>query len=176
MRNRLLNLTCLIALLALPTFAHAVVEDMSLKTITGHTGALNAVAASVSRIATGSSDGTVKLWSTNGDTLFQTLPMPDGGSVFSLAFSPDGSQLAVGTGMHGVWLYDVATGTVVRQFEGLTGTIMSISFSTDGRIAAGDNMGDIAVWGVVPGGVPLAVIAHGYAVRALLFSADNNHL
>ena len=51
------------------------------------------------------------------------------GDINAIQFSPDGTQLAVGTDI-GVWLYDVKTGEEISLFLGICG---SLAFSPDGR-------------------------------------------
>ena len=51
------------------------------------------------------------------------------GDINAIEFSPDGTQLAVGTDI-GVWLYDVKTGEEISLFAGIC---ESIAFSPDGR-------------------------------------------
>ena len=54
------------------------------------------------------------------------------GGINAIQFSPDGTQLAVGTNI-GVWLYDVETGEEKSLF---TGMCQSLAFSSDGRFLA----------------------------------------
>ena len=54
------------------------------------------------------------------------------GGINVLAFSPDGTQLAVGSNI-GVWLYDVATGKEITMFPGMC---QSVAFSPDGHYLA----------------------------------------
>ena len=51
------------------------------------------------------------------------------GAINAIQFSPDGTQLAVGTQI-GLWLYDVKTGNEISLFAGIC---ESIAFSPDGR-------------------------------------------
>ena len=54
------------------------------------------------------------------------------GGINVLQFSPDGTQLAVGSNI-GVWLYDVETGKEMSMFPGWC---QSLAFSPDGRFLA----------------------------------------
>lgn len=63
------------------------------------------------------------------------------GQIYSVQFSPDGNQLAVGTAI-GIWLYDVHTGKEFHLFPGPCG---SLAFSSDGRYLV--NGGGSRFWG-----------------------------
>ena len=54
------------------------------------------------------------------------------GGINALQFSPDGTQIAVGSDI-GTWVYDVQTGKEVDMFRGMC---QSIAFSPDGRFIA----------------------------------------
>ena len=67
------------------------------------------------------------------------------GGINALAFSPDGTQFAVGSNI-GVWLYDVATGKEMTMFPGMC---QSVAFSPDGRYLASGGGGfrePLKVW------------------------------
>ncbi|MDE0399855.1 MAG: sigma-70 family RNA polymerase sigma factor [Candidatus Poribacteria bacterium] len=54
------------------------------------------------------------------------------GGINVMQFSPDGTQLAVGSNT-GIWLYDVETGKEINMFPGVC---QSLAFSLDGRLIA----------------------------------------
>ena len=63
----------------------------------------------------------------------------------NIAYSPDGSQLAVASGC-GIWLYDTRIGTEVDLFTGHTSVVSSVSFSPDGNTLASCARSEPTVW------------------------------
>ena len=92
--------------------------------LTGHTGAVDSVAFSPDgkTLASGSADGTIRLWDVaTGRPIGQPLT-GDPGAVFSVAFSPDGKTLASGSVDDTVRLWDVAyTDDIVTYLCGSAG-------------------------------------------------------
>ena len=65
------------------------------------------------------------------------------GGINIMQFSPDGTQLAVGTDV-GVWLYDVADGKEMALFTEQPGQVNALAFSPDGKLlASGGNLNPI---------------------------------
>ena len=97
------------------------------------------------------------------------------GGINAIQFSPDGTQLAVGTDI-GVWLYDIETGEEQFLFEGMC---QSLAFSPDGRFLAnggGKFHGqELQLWEMAADRkVPL--IGGPFAGSALQFSEDSKTL
>ena len=90
---------------------------------------------------------TVKIWDAQtGQNLFT---LNGGGSVFSLAYSPDGKLLASGNSSGGVKLFDAATGKLMRYLEGHKEVVGDLAFSPDGtKLASGSWDNTAAVWDV----------------------------
>jgi WD40 repeat protein len=129
-------------------------------------------------LATGGSDGNVRLWSV---ATRQELgaPMSSGlEAVQAVTFSADGTTLAAASSDGTVQLWDVAT----RQEAGTTMTagpaaVGALAFTPDGKfLAAGDTDGDVRLWDVATHGQQGATMATGAPVRALSFSADGTTL
>ena len=76
----------------------------------------------------------------NGWKLPQDVTMRLGkGVAYDIAYSPDGTQLAVASSI-GVWLYDANTGVEVALLTGHTEGARSVAFSPDGiTLASGDS-------------------------------------
>ena len=97
------------------------------------------------------------------------------GGINAIQFSPDGTQLAVGTDI-GVWLYDMETGEEKLLFVGMC---QSLAFSPDGRFLAnggGKFLGqELQLWEIAADRkVPL--IGGPFVGSALLFSEDSKTL
>ena len=97
------------------------------------------------------------------------------GGINAIQFSPDGTQLAVGTDI-GVWLYDMETGAEKFLFAGMC---QSLAFSPDGRFLAnggGKFPGqELQLWEIAAERkVPL--IGGPFVGSALQFSGDSKTL
>ena len=105
------------------------------------------VDAARNRLITASDDKTIRVWQMPEARLLTVLrvPMDEGheGQLFGLAVSPDGRTLAAGgwtgwdwEGKGSIYLFDVATGDLVKRFGGLDETVSALVWSPDGRFLA----------------------------------------
>jgi WD40 repeat protein len=99
-------------------------------------------------LASGSADGTVKLWNVATWKEHASLPSPSGsGGVTSLAFSADGALLAFGDTGGGVRVWDVRTGKERQAFHGPEEGVRAVALSPDNKVLlAGTNRGTIILW------------------------------
>ena len=146
--------------------------------LTGHTGPVNAVAFAPDgrTLATGSSDGTVKLWRVSDRRLTATLGGP-GGAVRAVAFSPDGRTLASAKADGTVRIWGSVGHQPLAVLTAQRGAGRAVAYSPDGRIlAAGGADGTVTLWDTGRG-LPLATLTgHRDVVNAVAFSPDGRIL
>ena len=122
-------------------------------------------------IASGSYDGTVRLWDIESDVEKQLIGHTRG--VLSVVFSPDGKTIASGSYDGTVRLWDVQSGVEKRQLTGHVGRIDSVVFSPDGEtIASGSYDGTVRLWDVQSGVEKGRFTRHTDSVWSVAFSPD----
>jgi serine/threonine protein kinase len=160
-------------------------------TLTGHTRPVGAVVFSPNGqlLATGSDDGTARLWDTTGrgtiDRPLATLTGHSGRPVGVVVFSPNGQLLATGSGDGTARLWDTTgRGTVDRPLATLTGHtdwVGAVVFSPNGQLlATGSIDGTARLWDTTGRGTvdrPLATLTgHTNWVDAVAFSPNRQLL
>ncbi len=111
------------------------------------------------------------------------LELPEGakgrlvkGSITIIQYSPDGTKLAVGSGI-GIWIYDAHTGEELDLYTGHAGVVWSVSFSPDGNtIASGSYDETICLWNTHTGELIHTLTEHTDRVFSVSFSPDGNTL
>ncbi|MGG2460532.1 trypsin-like peptidase domain-containing protein [Streptomyces sp. RGM 3693] len=125
-------------------------------------------------LATGSLDGTAQLWDVaTGKT--RTTLTGHNGSVYTLAFSPDGHTLATGSLDGTVQLWEVATGQARTTPTSHTSEVRSLAFSPDGHtLATSSNDGTARLWDVAATGQPRTTLPG--PAESVAFSPDGHTL
>ena len=143
----------------------------------GHEAAAAAVAIFPDgrHAVSGSDDWTVGYWDLPTGSLVARWHGHQS-KVAAVAVAPDGSFVASGGWDRGLRLWDPAAGDS-RFFDGHSAAINAVAVAPDGRlIASGDHDGHILLWTVPEGRLLDAIAGDGFAVNALLFTAEGRLL
>ena len=145
-------------------------------TLEGHTRAVPSVAFSpidATLLASGSRDGTVKLWDVATRRNIATL---EGHTwlILSVAFSSDGTVLASGSADSTVKLWDVATRRNIATLRGHTSWIRSVVFSpVDATLLASGSVDrTVKLWDVATRRNIATLEGHTDSVNSVSFSTD----
>lgn len=94
------------------------------------------------------------------------------GKVRVVAFSPDGTMLAAGSGVT-ITLWDVASRQQIATLEGHTGKVWSVAFSPGGEtLASGGQDTTVRLWDIASREEIITLRAHEHWVLSVDFSPD----
>jgi WD40 repeat protein len=150
------------------------------RALTGHGAWIMSVVfhpSNGSCLATGSIDGTARVWNIFNDDIRQFTPKD--GPVWSVAFSPDGQLLATGSAGGKVCAWNLLEHNDTPAFclSGDQGSVWSVRFSPDGRwIAAGCHDGSIHIRDLMGKEVMQLDGVHLGQVLSMSFSPDGKYL
>jgi WD40 repeat protein len=92
-------------------------------------------------------------------------------SVQSVAFSPDGRQVASGSGDMGIRIWDAKTGTELRVLQNHKGSVRSVAFSPDGKqVVSGSADKTVRIWDAQTGTELRVLLGHYSNVFSVAFS------
>jgi WD40 repeat protein len=114
-----------------------------------HSGSTWAVAISLDgkTAVSGGLDGVVKLWDAQAGRPLRTVLAISNAPTRALAFSPDGSRIAVGAGDKLVRIIETSDWSVTQKLEGHHGSVMTVAFSPEGRrVVTGSFDNTVIVW------------------------------
>jgi RNA polymerase sigma factor (sigma-70 family) len=127
-------------------------------------------------LASGSYDGTVRLWDAGTGKELYAL-RGHGREVAGVVFSPDGKTLASGSRDHTIRLWDPASGKQLQPRQGHDGPVNNLAVSPDGRIAAAVcHDGTIRLWSLTAKRQLHVLRGHTDFVYAAAFSPDGHIL
>ncbi|HSL30089.1 MAG TPA: protein kinase [Anaerolineales bacterium] len=153
-----------------------------LLTVSAHEGIARDIAFNQDgkRIATCGDDGFVRVWDAISGEQLLALPVEGGMDVRGVAFSPDGSRVAVASnGFYRVKVWDANTGEVLLSSNlGHTRYPIDIAFSANGTVAAtgGGDEPNARIWDPITGDVLYTLVGHTSGIAGVAFSPDGTRL
>ena len=154
-------------------------------TLVGHSGIVNSVAIAATPsnpplprggsggiLASGSKDGSIKLWNLQNGNLIRTLK-GNSLSVLSVAFSPDRKTLANGSGDGTINLWNLENGQLIRRFRGHNDGVWSVAISRDGNtLVSGSWDKTVKLWDLHSGQLKGTLSGHSGYVNSIAISGD----
>jgi WD40 repeat protein len=128
-----------------------------------------------SRVASGSSDKTIRIWDAQTGSCLQMLEGHEDW-VNLVVFSHDSSRVASGSFDKTIKIWDAHTGACLQTLEGHDDSVTSVVFSDDNsRVASGSSDKTIKIWDAQTGAC-LQTLSIGSAVNNLSFDATGSTL
>lgn len=137
----------------------------------GHTSFVTCLASlDDGKLASGSCDGTVRIWDVVGGVCLQTLK-GSRQTVLALAALPDG-KLASGSADRLIRVWDIASGACVRSITGHTRDVCALAVLPNGHLVSSSNDQTMRVWDPKTGDEVLKIPTSRYYVRHLAVLSD----
>jgi len=149
-------------------------------TLTGHDNAVCSVSYSPDGhlLASGSSDGTVRIWNTlTGEETMSPMRSGDG-VVLSIDFARNGKWVASGTDAGTVCIWNVTPGRMsLQKLSNHSGPVRSVAFSQDcSRLASASEDKTVRLWNPETGAQLAILSGHTESVTGVVFSPDGEIL
>jgi WD40 repeat protein len=149
------------------------------RTLTGgHRDSINSLAITPdgSRLITGSSDSTAKIWDIATGTLLHTLIGHTSG-ISSVVITPDGSRVITGSWNHSAKIWDIQTGALLHTLTGHTAEIISVAITPNGsRVITGSWDHSAKIWDVATGTLLHTLIGHTSEVNTVAIMPDDSRV
>ena len=140
----------------------------------GHEGAILAVAVfpDGTRIVSGSSDKTVRIWDAASGAQLQVLKGHEG-AITAIAVSPDGAYIVSGSFDETVRIWDAVRGTQLRVLQGHEDDVNAVAVSPDStRIVSGSMDNTVRLWDAASGEQIQTLRGHQKRVNAVAVSPN----
>ena len=129
------------------------------------------------RMVTGDQEGRLLVWEVTSGRLVQVMDEGEDRAVQSLAVSPDGDTLAVGSDGGEIWLWPMAAMARSDALSGHGAAVQAVAFSNDGAwLASGDRQGELRLWEVASGRCWACWREHRGAIHSLAFNGSGDRL
>jgi serine/threonine protein kinase len=153
-------------------------EVSSSRTLSGHTGKVNAMILSPNRtiLVSAGADNTINLWNIQTGSLVRTLT---GHTSFvnAVVVSPDGQTIISGSADRTIRIWDAQTGRELQALEGHQSFVNALVISPNGQqLISGSADGEIRIWDLATGETERVLSGHTSAINELIVSHDGKRL
>ncbi len=151
---------------------------LTLRVQTGHSSGIKSVDWSPDGlcVATGSGDGTIKLWDAASGRLLNTLSGHES-LVNSVAWAPDGQRIASASDDKTVRLWDAASGRLLNTLAGHENGVYSVAWAPDGqRIASASDDNTVRLWDAASGRLLNTLSGHENVVYFVAWAPDGQRI
>ena len=127
-------------------------------------------------LATGASDGHVRVWESDTGQLLLDLSIQSS-TVWGIAFSPDGKLLATPGPDNTAKIWDAMTGKSRMTLAGHSDEIRGLAFSPDGtKLGTASADASAKIWNLSTGEALITLTGHSDPLWAIAFSPDGTRL
>jgi WD40 repeat protein len=120
-------------------------------------------------------DGSVRVWDAKLGTCVAILE-GHSESVMSVAYSPDGGNIASGSWDNSVKVWDVMSGVITATLKH-SNHVDSVTYSPDGKyIASGSWDKTVKVWDAMSGAITATLKGHSDKVNSVAYSPDGQYI
>lgn len=158
--------------------AEGLVDFHLIGTVKGHSTRVMSVAFSPDgkMLASGSADGSIKLWRLSAENSVDAFHPKDLGRISSIAFSPDGEILASGGNDFMLRLWNMSNGELITTLHN-TSMINTIAISPSGKmLASGSFDKKVRLWSLMTKKLLRTLEGHTLSVMSVAFSPDGKML
>jgi WD40 repeat protein len=141
----------------------------------GNSGLSVAFSQDGSRVASGSLDGTVRIWNAMTGVMEAEINGHTG-AVKSVAFSQDGNRVVSGSQFDMICIWNVKTGEMEAKLKGHSHHVVrSVAFSQDdSRILSGSEDNKVRIWDVATGKMDAELGGHPHSLSSVALSLDTS--
>jgi WD40 repeat protein/class 3 adenylate cyclase len=150
----------------------------------GHVDTVNDVTWSPdgTRMASGSNDGTLRIWDAKTHSQLLQISAHPASSVYTagvskVAWSLDGTRIATAGTEGKVKVWDAVTGEQLAEFSGHSVRVWGVAWSPDGTLVASSSAdGVVIVWDAATGEGKYTLSGHSGAVKSVAWSPDGQSI
>lgn len=154
------------------------IRKLRLAKLNGHNGAVNgcAFARDGKRIASASSDSTLRIWDAATGECRLTLE-GHSSSVLSCEFAPDGTRVVSGSSDNTIRVWDASNGKCLLILRGHSDAVRCCTFAPDGdHILSASDDTTLRIWSLGSAESAVALQAHSGSVLVCAFAQDGTRI